>query len=188
MRILMEQQAIAKPNTGSLMKLLTDWGFGRAGWQQGARGEYWVLAQALLLLGMVFLPPYRPWGLQLSLPWLYGVWGSAVGLGLTAVILLGKGLLDLGQSLTPLPYPKDDGQLVQVGVYGIVRHPIYSGVILGVLAWALYQLSLTHVAAAIAFFLFFNAKAHREELWLADKYPDYAAYQQRVKKLIPGVY
>lgn len=170
------------------MKLLTDWGFSRDGWQQGTRGEYWVLAQALLLIGLIFLPSYRLAGLQLSAPWMYAVWAGAAVLGLVAVSFLGKGLLDLGQSLTPLPYPREDGQLVQSGVYGIVRHPIYSGVILGILAWALHQLSLTHVVAAIAFFLFFNAKAHREELWLADKYADYAAYQQRVKKLIPWVY
>lgn len=170
------------------MKLLTDWGFSRDRWQQGTRGEYWVLAQALLLIGLILLPPYRLAGWQLPSPWMYAVWVGAAVLGLVAVIFLGKGLIDLGQSLTPLPYPREDGQLVQSGVYGIVRHPIYSGVIVGVLAWALYQLSLTHAIAAIAFFLFFNAKAHREELWLADKYAEYAGYQQRVKKLIPWLY
>jgi len=171
-----------------MMKLLTDWGFGREGWQQGVRGEYWVLTQALRLLGVVFLPSYRLWGFNPAAPWVYGIWGGAAMLGLAATILLGKGLVDLGQSLTPLPYPRDDGQLVQSGVYGVVRHPIYSGVILGILAWGLYQLSVTHVAAAIAFLLFFDAKARREEQWLSEKYGEYAAYQQRVKKLIPWVY
>jgi protein-S-isoprenylcysteine O-methyltransferase Ste14 len=31
-------------------------------------------------------------------------------------------------------------------------------------------------------------KARREESWLQEKYPEYAAYKSRVKKLIPWVY
>lgn len=170
------------------MKLFSDWGFTPEGWRTGRRGEYWVMVQMLLLLGLVFLPTYHPPGLTLATPWIYAVWGLATLVGGLAAVLFGKGLLDLGASLTPLPYPKDDGHLVQEGVYGLVRHPIYSGVILGLVSIALAQVSLTHLGAAIAFFLFFNAKADREEQWLSEKYPDYPLYQQRVKKLIPWMY
>jgi protein-S-isoprenylcysteine O-methyltransferase Ste14 len=31
-------------------------------------------------------------------------------------------------------------------------------------------------------------KSRREERWLCEKYPDYAAYQARVHKLIPLIY
>jgi protein-S-isoprenylcysteine O-methyltransferase Ste14 len=108
--------------------------------------------------------------------------------GSLAVILMGKGLLDLGKSLTPLPYPRDDGQLVQSGVYGWVRHPIYGGLILGILGWAIAHASLSHLAAALLFWVFFDAKSAREETWLLEKYPDYADYRQRVKKLLPWIY
>ncbi|MDX2213232.1 MAG: isoprenylcysteine carboxylmethyltransferase family protein [Oculatellaceae cyanobacterium bins.114] len=170
------------------MKLLTDWGFTKAGWQQGQRGEYWVVAQAVLLIALFFVPIYRPVVIQLaSIAW-YGVWAIALAIGLFALILLFKGLLDLGKNLTPLPYPREDGQLVQTGVYAIVRHPLYSGLILGVLSWAIFNLSLSHAIATLVFFLFFNAKANQEEQWLMEKYPDYSVYQQRVKKLIPWIY
>jgi len=170
------------------MKLLSDWGFSPQGWRTGQRGEYWVLLQGLLMVGTVLLPIYRLPALTVSPLWTYGLWGVAGAIALLALILMGKGLLDLGQSLTPLPFPREDGQLVQTGVYGIVRHPIYSGVILGTLAYAIAQQSLSHFLAALIFLLFFNIKAAREETWLMEKYPDYAEYRQRVKKLIPWIY
>lgn len=170
------------------MKLFSDWGFTSKSLLTGQRGEYWVAAQGLLLLGVAFLPVYHGPGGAIAPPGLYGLWGMAAAIAFLALIFLGKGLQDLGQSLTPLPFPREDGQLVQTGVYGVIRHPIYSAVILGVLAYGLAQQSLSHVLAALLFFLFFNAKASREEIWLLEKYPDYATYRQRVRKLIPWVY
>ncbi|WP_205370645.1 isoprenylcysteine carboxylmethyltransferase family protein [Thermoleptolyngbya sp. PKUAC-SCTB121] len=170
------------------MKPLTDWGFSREDWWQGKKGEYWVILQAVLLLGLLILPTVPVPGLVIEPPLRYGLWAIAALCALTAAIFLGKGLLDLGQSLTPLPYPREDGQLVQTGVYRIVRHPIYSGVIFAVLAIALYRLSGTHLLAALVFFIFFNAKAAKEEAWLQEKYPDYVEYKTRVKRLIPWLY
>ncbi|HEY9618466.1 MAG TPA: isoprenylcysteine carboxylmethyltransferase family protein [Microcoleaceae cyanobacterium] len=170
------------------MKLLHDWGFNADSWQ-GQRGEYWVLAQALLLIGFALLPVYRPPGWSIpTAPGIYGVWGIAGLLGLAGSGLFLKGLLDLGGSLTPLPHPREDGQLVESGVYTLVRHPVYGGVILVTLAIAVLFLSLSHLIGAIVFFLFFDAKASREETWLRQKYPDYAQYQTQVKKLVPGLY
>ena len=105
-----------------------------------------------------------------------------------ALWLLGKGLVDLGQSLTPLPYPRDDGSLIQTGVYGIVRHCLYSGVILLAIAGSIYWLSVPHLLAALILFMFFDAKASQEEKWLCDRYPEYPVYRQKVKKLLPFIY
>lgn len=171
------------------MKLLTEWGFTSEGWRNNQRGEYWVLAQALLILSFVVLPVYRPAGLSVNYSeWLYCTWGVAAILGITALVLFFGGLLDLGGQLTPLPYPKEDGQLIQSGIYNVVRHPVYTGVILAALSWAVLQWSLSHLIAAVVLFVFFNAKAGREEAWLMEKYPNYSDYRQRVKKLIPGLY
>lgn len=169
------------------MKMLTDWGFSTNSWQ-GQRGEYWVLAQAIAILGFMALPVYALPSLNLSSAERYGLWCVAATLGLLALTLIVKGLLDLGHSLTPLPHPRDDGQLVRSGVYCLVRHPLYSGLVAGAFSWALYQVSLSHLIGTIILFVFFNAKANREEHWLVQKYPDYADYQQQVKRLIPWLY
>ena len=167
-------------------RLFTDWGFTRQSWQ-GRKGEYWVFAQALLMLGYVALPRYSPWNPD-SLWLLYGQLIAAVLVGGSALWLLGRGLVDLGQSLTPLPYPRDDGTLVQTGVYGIVRHCLYSGVILLAIAGSIYWLSLSHLLASLLLLMFFDAKASQEEKWLCDRYPEYPVYRQRVKKLLPFIY
>ncbi|MBD2020228.1 isoprenylcysteine carboxylmethyltransferase family protein [Leptolyngbya sp. FACHB-36] len=169
------------------MKLLTNWGFSTQSWQ-GQRGEYWVLVQAVLLIAFAVLPVYRLDGLVLTPSEQVGIWIGAAVLGLIASVLLLKSLLDLGRNLTPLPHPRDDGELVQSGVYGVVRHPLYSGVVLAALSWTLYQVSLSHLVGTIVLFLFFNAKASREERWLRDRHPEYETYQSQVKKLIPWLY
>ena len=41
---------------------------------------------------------------------------------------------------------------------------------------------------AALLFLLFDAKARREEAWLVEKFPSYAEYRRRVRKLVPFVY
>jgi protein-S-isoprenylcysteine O-methyltransferase Ste14 len=171
------------------MKLLSDWGFTSEGWRSGERGEYLVLLQGALIIGFVLLPVYRPVGWVIDSPTLlYVRWGIAAALALGASVLIIKGLLDLGSNLTPLPYPREDGQLVRSGVYSIVRHPLYSSLIFAAFSWVVFQVSLSHLIGAAILFAFFDVKARREEAWLTEKYSEYSDYQQRVKKLIPGLY
>lgn len=170
------------------MKLFSDWGFTKAGWSTGARGEYWVVVQALLIVGFVLLPVYRPSGWRVPYALLYVTLPIALILFTGAVLLGVRGLADLGSSLTPLPHPKDESELVQTGVYSVVRHPLYSAIGLAMLSWAVLQISLTHLVGSIVCWLFFNAKASREEVWLQEKFPEYVSYRQQVKKLIPWIY
>jgi protein-S-isoprenylcysteine O-methyltransferase Ste14 len=114
------------------------------------------------------------------------VLGGVVGLAGAALLL--AGLLGLGRNLTAVPHPKADATLVQSGAYSIVRHPIYSGIILGAIGLGLFQASTLVVLYALILLLFFDIKSRREEQWLAAKFSDYAHYQQRVRKLIPFVY
>ncbi|BBC26869.1 methyltransferase family protein [Pseudanabaena sp. ABRG5-3] len=170
------------------MKLLSDWGI-TSEWWRGRRGEYWVIAQGILLLGFPILPTTRPSLIDLSVSSWQAISVSATAiLGIWAVVLLGRSLFDLGQNLTPLPHPKDDGQLVQTGIYSLVRHPIYSGVVALALSYACWHMSWLHLLGAIALFIFFDAKARQEEFWLTEKFPDYVNYRHTVKKLIPWIY
>jgi protein-S-isoprenylcysteine O-methyltransferase Ste14 len=97
-------------------------------------------------------------------------------------------MLALGRNLTPFPKPIEGGELVTHGPYRFVRHPIYAGLIFGTLGWALFRANLLGLALAVLLFIFFDLKSRREERWLCEAYPDYEAYQQRVKKLVPWVY
>jgi protein-S-isoprenylcysteine O-methyltransferase Ste14 len=77
---------------------------------------------------------------------------------------------------------------VTSGVYGLVRHPIYTGLILGTLGWSLWNANLLGAGLALLLFVFFDLKSRREERWLMEAYPGYAEYKRHVRKLIPLVY
>ncbi len=78
--------------------------------------------------------------------------------------------------------------MVEHGAYRWVRHPIYSGLILGALGLALLRGGILSLLYALILFIFFDIKSRKEESWLREKYVDYADYQQRVRKLIPFIY
>lgn len=150
------------------------------------RGELWVLVQFILLGLIAFAPRIdEGWGSDLLNTVSQIIGGVCLMIGLA---LVGFAAQSLGGSLTALPYPKDDGRMTERGVYSYVRHPMYGGVILSALGWALFATSPIGTALSIGLIFFFDRKAAQEEIWLADKYPGYAAYKKRVKKLIPFVY
>lgn len=150
-----------------------------------ARGGLWVAWQVPILIGAVALPLASDQGQlwpQHPLQWL-GVVATVFGFS-----VMSAGLLALGDALTPFPRPRADATLRTRGVYALVRHPIYSGLIVATLGWALWWLSAIGVLYTVLVFFFFDRKAGREEQWLREAYPDYSVYQARVRKLIPGIY
>jgi protein-S-isoprenylcysteine O-methyltransferase Ste14 len=157
-------------------------------WWKGARGEWLVVAQ-VALIGLVFFGP-RNVGERLARAFPLPEASRVAGGVLFALggALLVAGLVRLGRGLTPLPYPKDDATLVQTGPFALVRHPMYGGGLVMALGWALYVQGWLTLAYVLALFIFLDAKSRREERWLAERFPDYADYQQRVRKLIPFLY
>jgi protein-S-isoprenylcysteine O-methyltransferase Ste14 len=158
-------------------------------WWQGPRGEGYVIIQ-VILFALVGAGPKEISALPLwDPPW------SSIGLGIGLLLgLIGAGLIllgffSLGPNLTPFPRPRDNNTLVETGVYGLVRHPIYGGIILGAVGWAcLFGSTLLTLIYALILFLFFDIKSRQEEKWLTDKHPQYRAYQHRVRKLLPFIY
>ncbi|MGB3402503.1 MAG: isoprenylcysteine carboxylmethyltransferase family protein [Microcoleaceae cyanobacterium] len=155
----------------------------------GQRGEWWVIVQGLLLLGLIILPPVPIISFDSAAQFnIYLYDGAAIILGFTALWFMVKGVLDLGRNLTPLPYPKPGGTLITTGIYRIVRHPLYSGLIFAALGWGLFQKSLSHLLGTVILFIFLDLKARQEENWLRQTYPNYAEYSAQVKKIIPWIY
>jgi protein-S-isoprenylcysteine O-methyltransferase Ste14 len=120
-----------------------------------------------------------------------GRWfGTVAG---TLVIVLGAaevalGASELGPHLTAVPRPRHDGELVEHGIYRLVRHPIYAGVMQLGIGWAAFTGSAPAFAAALALVVWLDLKARREEAWLADHYPGYAAYRARTARFVPRLY
>lgn len=164
----------------------SDFGFTREGLRNGARGEYWVLVQLLLFVAFFVLPAWPRWQIDDIALWAFRMAGGLVLL--LGLWLARSSVRALGNSLTPLPHPKDDAQLATGGPYRHVRHPIYSAVLTIALGYALLRTSASHAIAAMLLLLFFDLKARREERWLSRKFSGYAQYAGRTKRFIPRLY
>ena len=157
------------------------------GWWRNSRGESYVAVQMVLVL-LVFIGPRFGAGVG-EAPWSTITTAVGVLIGGAGLVLGAAGVLRLGRkNLTPFPRPKHGAALVEDGVYAVVRHPIYGGLSLAALGWALARRSPPTLGLSILLFLFFEIKSRREERWLRQTFPRYAAYQHRVKKLIPLIY
>lgn len=107
-------------------------------------------------------------------------------LGLGGAVMLGSGRT-LGRNLSPLPEPLDGAQLVTTGLYGQVRHPIYSGLVALGVGWSILRGSPGALGWTAALALLFHFKSSREETALLARFPQYAAYRERTKRFVPGV-
>jgi protein-S-isoprenylcysteine O-methyltransferase Ste14 len=155
---------------------------------KGKRGEWYVAAQFAILLLIILGPRtwggWPPWAFPAN--WLVASVGMACLVGGGCLAL--AGVVKVGRALTPLPYPGAEAALQETGVYRYVRHPMYSGVLLGALGWALVRrgwLTLAYVALGWAFL---ELKVRREERWLVERFPAYPEYRERVAKFIPFLY
>jgi protein-S-isoprenylcysteine O-methyltransferase Ste14 len=118
-------------------------------------------------------------------PWL---WIIAVIAWMVAVPLAIGGGRELGRQLTPFPKPVEDGELKERRVYRYVRHPIYGGVLLLSLGWALVTSPLALIPSVLLALLF-EGKRRREEAWLVERHPAYEDYRRRVRhRFIPFVW
>jgi len=79
-------------------------------------------------------------------------------------------------------------ELVTAGIYGHVRHPVYTGDLLFHLAVPLMTCTYEALLFAPIYFLIIRQRMITEEKMLGETYPDYAAYMTRTARLIPGIY
>ena len=152
----------------------------------GPRGEGWVVIQ-FVILGLIAVAGFAGGG-----GWVretrFATTVVAAFLLVAGGVLALKGILDLSDSLTPLPHPRDGASLVDTGSYALVRHPIYGGLVIGSIGWALLTASILALLGAMLLLGFFRLKSEREEAWLAQRYPGYTAYRARTRRMIPFIY
>lgn len=95
--------------------------------------------------------------------------------------------LTLGDLWSSSVTRKDGHVVVERGPYGLVRHPIYTGIIVAALALAAQLGSLSAVIGAPLMALGFAIKARLEERFLSAQLGEaaYADYRSRTPMLIP---
>jgi protein-S-isoprenylcysteine O-methyltransferase Ste14 len=166
-------------------QLLLRWGFSWQGLRDNRRGEWWLIAQVLLIAAHLLPATPPPASLGLVWPSLLALLGWAtLALGL---LLAAQAFFNLGPNLTPLPEPMPGAELVTGGAYARSRHPLYQAVLVCSFGVTLALGSLLHLGLLLALAWVLASKAHREEHRLLEIHPGYAAYRASTPAILPGV-
>lgn len=81
---------------------------------------------------------------------------------------------------------KEQHELIQSGPYRIVRHPIYTGLLLAYLSTAIVYGELRGFVGFLLLLLGFGFKLRTEEAFMVQQFGNtYLDYKQRVKALVP---
>lgn len=84
---------------------------------------------------------------------------------------------------------REDHKLVTKGLYKYIRHPIYTGVILGAFSIPIYSSSLRGFLITILAIPLFMYRIGNEEKMLIEEYgEEYEEYQKHTWKLFPYIY
>ena len=155
---------------------------------KGSRGEWYLVVQACLFI-LVIWGPHSFHGMATWNP-AFALTGTLGGglLFFFGCVLAATATFSLGKNLTPLPIPKANAPLIVTGAYRLVRHPIYSGLVLMAFGWGMWLHSWLNLGYALLLFVFFDIKSRFEERLLVEKFPEYATYRKHTRKLIPFLY
>jgi protein-S-isoprenylcysteine O-methyltransferase Ste14 len=95
----------------------------------------------------------------------------------------------LGRRFSGLVAIQSEHQLVTSGIYGVIRHPSYLGLIINALGWALAFRSGVGVLLAALTILPILGRIRAEEALLQSHFgAEYEAYRRRTSRLVPGCY
>jgi protein-S-isoprenylcysteine O-methyltransferase Ste14 len=152
---------------------------GQARWRQFAGFRIGIFIVVLVLLRLHVLK-----GQAVHSPSLLGIglalWALGLGLAIWARVYLGR---NWGMPMSR----KDEPELVTSGPYSRIRHPIYTGIILGVVGTTI-AVSLYWLIAVAVVGGYFIYSAVVEERNMSQMFPDsYPAYKRHTKMLIPFV-
>ncbi len=155
--------------------------------KKSAGSDWWVMpVMTIGFFGAMIFPAFEHrWGWP-ALP----LWVAIIG-----AVLVNIGVLIINLAMLENAYASKildirGGQtLIDTGLYGRVRHPLYSGAIVMILATPISLGSLWALVPAVIAVLTLVVRIRYEEDMLVKGMDGYREYQQRVQfKLIPGIY
>ena len=157
--------------------------------KQEARDNRWVLAViAVIALLLSWLPAYTDrtdvWTLDGNTVRWFGVLLYAGG-GMLRIVPV----FVLGNRFSGLVAIQEGHTLVTTGIYGVIRHPSYLGLLIMSLGWALAFRSGAGVVLTGFLLVPLIARIHAEEALLQSHFgAEYDRYRARTSRLIPGLY
>ncbi|HWA30162.1 MAG TPA: isoprenylcysteine carboxylmethyltransferase family protein [Rhizomicrobium sp.] len=142
----------------------------------------------LVLGGVIFFIPAHRYDGPLRLWWVpYSTVWPLIGVIALGFLFAWWARIWLGNLWSGNVTKKPDHRVVDTGPYAIVRHPIYTGILIAVYATMALKGTIPGIAGAALITIGLWMKAKLEENWLRQELgtEDYDAYRRRVPMLIP---
>jgi len=156
-----------------------------------AKEEQMEQKEVVLLSGVMFLASFILAGLNFRVSWLVSPeWVTIVG---TVIFLLAYALyaevLRENEYLSRTVEVQEGQKLVDTGLYGIVRHPMYMATVLLFLSMPIILGSIPSFVVMLMYIPIIAKRIHNEEKVLEDGLDGYKQYKERVKyRIIPFVW
>ena len=143
------------------------------------------------LSGLMFLAGFVVAGLDFRFGWL--PLPKAVSVIAAVIFLAGYGMyaevLRENTYLSRTVEVQEDQKVIDTGLYGIVRHPMYTATLLMFLAMPLVLGSVIALAVFLAYPVIIIARLNNEEQVLEEGLKGYTEYKQKVKyRLLPFIW
>jgi protein-S-isoprenylcysteine O-methyltransferase Ste14 len=156
-----------------------------------AKEEQTEQKQVIAWSGLMFLAAFLLAGLNFRFGWIvlprWLVW-TAAGLFLLGYLLYAEVLREnvwLSRTIEVQEHQK----VIDTGLYGIVRHPMYAATLLLFLSMPLVLGSVLSFAVMLLYLPIISKRIRNEEAMLEQGLEGYADYKKRVKyRLIPGIW
>ena len=156
-----------------------------------AKEEQSEQKQVIALSGLMFLAAFVLAGLNFRFGWLrqprWLVWAAAA-LFLLGYLLFAEVLRE-NAYLSRTIEVQENQKVIDTGLYGVVRHPMYAATILLFLAMPLVLASPLSFAVMLLYLPIIAKRIRNEEAVLEQGLAGYADYKQRVKyRVFPGIW
>jgi protein-S-isoprenylcysteine O-methyltransferase Ste14 len=153
-------------------------------------GDRVVYVGLIVLACLFFQKPLR-FGL---LAWRFVPMSAATGYVGLALTVVGCAFtiwarFYLGSNWSGRPTIKEGHTLIRSGPYRLVRHPIYTGIVLAMLGTAIYIGEIRALVGTVVALIALKVKSRLEEAFMTEQFgPEYANYKRHVKSLVPFVW
>ena len=120
--------------------------------------------------------------------WMVLPWWAFLLLGISGLLAFwAMAVMKLG-NFNVVPNPVVNGNLITVGPYSIIRHPMYTSIFIFAIALLAGQFDYAKLITSIVLVIGLIVKMFYEEGLLCNHFPDYKAYMQKTKRVIPFVW
>tara|TARA_R110002124_G_scaffold186028_1_gene353539 strand:+ start:359 stop:817 length:459 start_codon:yes stop_codon:yes gene_type:complete len=134
-----------------------------------------------LFMGYLLLPEYTWANVSVTVQYLFAF------ITIVGLLVLVIAILQLNTKLSPFPTPLNNSVLITNGLYHYVRHPIYTGIIVSMFGFSVYNSDYTKLLLTGTIVVLFYYKSEYEEKQLIKKFPTYPLYRNSTGRFLPKI-